>query len=336
MISLKYRPSYGKTGSLFGYSYHSTTVKNKLLERGVIFDQDSKYSLDIFAPIEWEPDKGKVNILYTMWEYDTFPDCFAERISRADYIITPSHWNKEVFEEKINKPVYVVPLGFDETIYKYYERKKSDEFTFLYCGDLNYRKGIAQLLKSWDYFKEKYSAIYDKSKLLIKTTMDSGCGLVSDEGKNIFVDSRILPFRENDSGLPPLSSVYNYANAFVFPSMGEGWGLTLNEAMATGLPSIYTHYAGVTEWCDLFMGYAVDYWLHHGEVKIDNEKIVGCNFCDADPACVADAMAFVYRNYDKALERGKFASERLHSSYTWDQSVTKLIDVIKEIQRIDK
>jgi len=41
-----------------------------------------------------------------------------------------------------------------------------------------------------------------------------------------------------------MAQLYCHADAFVLPSLGEGWGLPLAEAMAIGLPTIGTRWGG--------------------------------------------------------------------------------------------
>ena len=81
----------------------------------------------------------------------------------------------------------------------------------------------------------------------------------------VVVDTRRLPVDGADYCLPPvggdiknywiddkekwpgLVQMYHHAHAFCFPSMGEGFGLTLAEAMATGLPVIVPRMGGSYE-----------------------------------------------------------------------------------------
>ncbi len=57
-------------------------------------------------------------------------------------------------------------------------------------------------------------------------------------------DSLILPGVIPDDELPAL---YRLANAFVFPSVKEGWGLVVLEAIASGIPVITANQAPFTE-----------------------------------------------------------------------------------------
>lgn len=57
-------------------------------------------------------------------------------------------------------------------------------------------------------------------------------------------DALILPGVVPDDDLPAL---YRVADAFVFPSVQEGWGLVVLEAIASGLPVLTSHCAPFTE-----------------------------------------------------------------------------------------
>ncbi|NJK34479.1 MAG: MSMEG_0565 family glycosyltransferase [Oscillatoriales cyanobacterium SM2_2_1] len=54
----------------------------------------------------------------------------------------------------------------------------------------------------------------------------------------------LLPGVISDQDLP---SLYRCADAFVFPSLKEGWGLVVLEAIASGLPTVVSHRAPFTE-----------------------------------------------------------------------------------------
>lgn len=57
-------------------------------------------------------------------------------------------------------------------------------------------------------------------------------------------DSLVLPGVVPDADLPPL---YRLADVFVFPSVQEGWGLVVLEAIASGLPVVTSNQAPFTE-----------------------------------------------------------------------------------------
>ena len=67
--------------------------------------------------------------------------------------------------------------------------------------------------------------------------------------------SLILPGVMTDEDIPVL---YRCANAFVFPSIKEGWGLVLLEAIASGLPAIASNIPPFTEFLNDKSAFLVD------------------------------------------------------------------------------
>jgi glycosyltransferase-like protein len=67
--------------------------------------------------------------------------------------------------------------------------------------------------------------------------------------------SLILPGVISDRELPAL---YRCANAFIFPSIREGWGLVLLEAIATGLPIVTSNIPPFTEFLNSAQALLVD------------------------------------------------------------------------------
>jgi len=57
---------------------------------------------------------------------------------------------------------------------------------------------------------------------------------------------------------PDLVALYKVADAFVFPSVKEGWGLVILEAIAAGLPVIASNQAPFTEFLDSTQALLVD------------------------------------------------------------------------------
>ncbi|MGL5078679.1 MAG: glycosyltransferase, partial [Waterburya sp.] len=77
---------------------------------------------------------------------------------------------------------------------------------------------------------------------------------------NINLDtSLILPGVIADQDLPVL---YRCADAFVFPSIKEGWGLVLLEAIASGLPVITANIPPFTEFLSHQSAFLVDPHSH--------------------------------------------------------------------------
>jgi glycosyltransferase involved in cell wall biosynthesis len=117
-------------------------------------------------------------------------------------------------------------------------RRKLDlpEAFFLYVGSLEPRKNLPLLLKAWDRLQSKDFQL-----------------LVGGKAGHVFrrhglTETRNVRFlgRVDDEDLPTL---YSSAHAFIFPSLYEGFGLPLLEAMACGCPVISADTTSLPEVC---------------------------------------------------------------------------------------
>lgn len=112
----------------------------------------------------------------------------------------------------------------------------STDFLFLYVGQLIDRKGIKELVRAFI----KYTEIKDNIKLLIvgdgPLKRDLQNIVISYNCKNIiftgFIQYQKLP------------EIYAISDALILPSKEEVWGLVVNEALASGIPAVVSHFAG--------------------------------------------------------------------------------------------
>jgi glycosyltransferase involved in cell wall biosynthesis len=143
------------------------------------------------------------------------------------------------------------------------EGRDESTFTFLSIFKWEERKNWKMLLKTFlETFPNELTHVEPEQglgsditvRLLIKTQQlawstdpDQDLDLVYRHmGRPSGVDSRLLIVKDS---LPTamLPSLYRAVDAFVMPTHGEGWGLPLMEAMASGLPTIATGWGGHTE-----------------------------------------------------------------------------------------
>jgi len=106
--------------------------------------------------------------------------------------------------------------------------------------------------------------------------------------------SLVLPGMILDSELPAL---YRIADAFVFPSVKEGWGLVLLEAIASGVPVITSNQPPFTEFLSQTHAFLVD---------------------PNSPDAIAQAMRLIVQSdYSVSLVQ---QSQSVLASYTWEAS----------------
>ena len=103
-----------------------------------------------------------------------------------------------------------------------------------------------------------------------------------------------------------LNAVYNVADVFFTTHLGEGWGLTVTEAMATKTPVVVPDNTSMTE---IVMGYKVkqDSWVCLGTPDFDRIRPAGGDYVPAlNQALDNPNEEYVQGNYDFV------------NKYTWD------------------
>lgn len=147
----------------------------------------------------------------------------------ADAIFLASSFTKktlELFPGKLG-PVHLVPYGFPQ-VYKgkNYSKLSGRKLRLLYVGKLSQLKGVANLFEAVEYFKGKVELT------VVGREVIKGCKPLQKEIKA----HTWIPSLPNDKILELMRN----HDVFVFPSLFEGYGLVIAEAMSQGTPVITT------------------------------------------------------------------------------------------------
>lgn len=312
-------PEEKSIGNAFGYAVHNNTLRKHVAKIADI-TPEAEDVLFIVAP-EFFKGKilGKRNWLFTMFEAETMPVQWIRQIQIADYLLVPSTWVKDIFSKWFDKEkIFVVNHGV-EPVFEFKRRKMPNgkPFRFLWLGAPNPRKGWEEVIAIWD--KVGFSKV-PNMELYIKTTKYPKV----EKKANVILDGRKLSTRE-------LVKLYHSAHCFIFPTRGEGFGLTLAEAMRTGLPCIATEFSGVTDYFDSKVGYPVGYEI--GEVDIIDQTgkkvdtVLG-SFPKLEE--IIERMIEVVGDYKTAIKKGERASKRIRSKFTWPLAAQRLVNIIQE------
>jgi glycosyltransferase involved in cell wall biosynthesis len=342
-----------------GYTVHSRMMRKALAELGVELITDPAASFDLavhFAPIVpefYSPIPGARNLLFTMvelteptmWHTEKSPALLEETAA----LIVPCRHSKDVLARYYSREIHICLEGVSER-FAFHERRPpglDEPFRYLFVGQTyDPRKGHLVLLSAWQAWAAT-GLLPPNAELYIKTTKPLQNDLLFPwpwfDGWNghpeilevsvpqlprVTLDARNLPLAE-------LISLYNSAAVFIAPSQGEGWNLCLSDAAATGCPCIYTAWGGHLEYMDEAIGIPITEfsmipiwgkddagnWRKHGEGE---PSYYGAG---VDETTLILRMMAAYRHYPEALERGKRASERMHSCYTWEKAATRFIEI---------
>jgi glycosyltransferase involved in cell wall biosynthesis len=168
-------------------------------------------------------------------------------LKHSNQIITVSQFTKDeivkIYQLKEEK-IKVIHNGFNDRLYKKIaDEKKIAEVLnryglsrpyFLYVGRLEKKKNTPLLIEAFVKFKRHHEKRPEKLALI----GDASFGF--DEMKYIvhefnLTDEVLTPGWAREEDIP---YIFNGATAFILPSLHEGFGITLLQSLACGVPSI--------------------------------------------------------------------------------------------------
>lgn len=234
-----------------------------------------------------------------------------KRINKADALLSPCQWCDEVYQKRgITIPRFIVPLGIDTEIYRYIERPRRENFTFLWVGvqaghvnQLRDADRIGDRKRGWLVRQAFEELKLPNSRLILKhiphpnPPIDITMGGVREIAKWLTEEEYIALIAE--------------ADCMVWPTWGEGFGLPPLEMGATGIPAIVPNYSGIADYFDPAWCIDLPY-----EVKRvwDTMHITGACI---DIEALKDRMAWAYHNAATLREMGREGSKRIRRAWDW-------------------
>lgn len=290
-----------KADIFVGWSSFSLYSLRKAKELGVktILDHGSSHIVYQYEILKEE---------YKNWGYKpTFDDLPHPKViekelkeyKEANYIALSSLFAKRTFLEKgvpENKILYI-PYGVDLTHFKQVP-KQDNVFRIIFVGKVCLRKGFQYLVQAFSELKLK------NSELMVVGPLSNDIMPIFEKYKNNF----------NYMGRVPQNELYKYysqANVFVLPSIEDGFGMVINQAMACGLPVIATENTGGP---DIIRDGTDGFIIPIRDVEKLKEKIM-----------------FFYENQDVARKIGENAQNKAQSAFSWNDYGDKIFENYKKV-----
>lgn len=261
---------------------------------------------------------GKINIGYNVWESTRYPNSFFDLIKKYDQFWVASEWHRNCLIEQgyDSSKVKVVPEGIDSSIFCPVNNFSFDKFRFLVVGKWEYRKSTEEIIKNFlQCFKD-----HTDVELLLSVD-NSFLGLTGDKVKerldslDLFDDNiKIYNFPNTDEYLRLLKN----CNVFVSCARSEGWNLPLIEAMACGIPSLYSDWGAQLEFAKN-LGLPVKI---KGEVSAKNDfgnSVVG-NYCEPDWEDFRRVLRYSYENFKEVKNKALLESKFIRDTFTWENA----------------
>lgn len=221
----------------------------------------------------------------------------------ADYCVAASSFTAKSLEAAgvSSSRIRLLPLGADLTQFRLSARPTSGKFRVLFVGGVGQRKGIKYLLEAYNRMRSP------STELVVAGPLPADIRPLAKYSTFIRCTGRI----DQSEVIREMSS----AHVLVLPSVFEGFGLVIPEAMATGLPVIAsTHSAGP----DI---------IRHGQdgYIIEPDDIEGLAAHLSDLA--------VHRNLTDRM--GREAAERA-KDFSWDVHRRRVKHLLNEFLRLEQ
>ncbi len=127
---------------------------------------------------------------------------------------------------------------------------------------------------------------------------------------------------EQDVELHRRGGIYTGADCYVHPLRAEGFGMTILEAMACGLPVIATSWSGPAD----FLSPAYSYGLRHSSPVGERNRNGAILRYHVEPDLdhLIYLMQYIYQHHDEAKALGEKASAVAHRDWTWKNAAADL------------
>lgn len=268
---------------------HKVEFNDPTADVGIVFNHPSRAQ---FFPNQY-------NILYFPWESTEVHKGWDKVMDSVDELWTPSPWCADVYKNITDTPIYVYEHGVGPQ-WKRKLRTRGDTVKFFHQGAEAARKN------GWDAvsaFRRAFPAQQDVS-LSLKYYNRSMIEMPRTLG-------RVSYFNE-DWPLEKLIKFYHEQDIYIYPSSGEGFGLTPLQAMATGMPTItvgdWAPYADLLDPKLTLSGTLVtSNWpeIHPGQVyRIDFDDVV-------------DKMQYAYHNFEALAQQAYDLAPIVRKRYDW-------------------
>lgn len=219
------------------------------------------FTTDFFIrPPGWFSERSKKRIGYFYWECDKLPLPWAQSLTTADEIWAPCELVRRVcLESGFRGSIKIVPTPHRPWNINFSGRINLPEisdnsFKFYSIFQWHTRKGWKELLTGYltEFKKDddvililKVNSIHGPAgnKEIIDDINSLKRSLGLSFYPRLFLMDSFIPYEQ-------IQALHEYADCYVSPHHGEGWGMPIHDAIFAQKHLIVTKYGGVTEFLD--------------------------------------------------------------------------------------
>ena len=200
-----------------------------------------------------EVGKDRYRIGFWAWELEEFPARFDVGFGLVDEVWANSEFARDAIAERATVPVKAFPVPVPEVDVP---ARVAGPTTFLFAFDFN---STGQRKNPWGLVEAFHRAFAgrDDVRLVIKAINAHLHGSAAQRLRYAVGDDARIELLERYLSVEELSALYARCDAYVSLHRGEGFGLTVAEAMIRGIPVICTDYSATSEFVDDSVGWLI-------------------------------------------------------------------------------
>lgn len=297
-------------------------------------------AITYLPPSEYRHIDNKFPLVgFLVYEATRWPSEWVKQArNNLTHAIVPSKFNYNGLVESGFKRqnITIVPYGFNKKLYYPNKGKNEEEILdILFVGTPVNRKGLDILLRSITNAFDPEDNIRVTLKInpysgdiasrpYVMPNWEQECLQLRNEGYNTRLIFRLLP--ETD-----LSTLYREADVLCLPTRGEGFGLTLLEAMACGTPPLVTKWGGQLDFVNesnSFLLSNYNYITANNDVLSDPpSSSTDSKMVDPDETELSNKLRHLYDNPAELQKISENTSKSV-DHLTWEKTTQTLAETL--------
>ncbi|MDD2357135.1 MAG: glycosyltransferase [Thiovulaceae bacterium] len=279
------------------------------------------------------------------WEESKFPQEFVESFNKnLTLIFTMSHYVENLLiTNGIALPIATTGIIAEDILHinpKAFTFDLPNGFRLLHISSCFPRKGADILLNVFDLLNKEITLIVktfpnphndilkqiDNLNFTLEQTYEKDIFLYSKDGKKILLINKDIPQSQ-------INYLYQNSNSLVAPSLGEGFGLPMAEAMLFELPVITTGYGGQTDFCTDKTSWLLDFNFEFAKTHLSQHTSV---WATPTQNSLHETILNIYNSSNNELKQKTLpAKEYILQNYSSSKITKNILMAINKYDTLD-
>jgi 1,2-diacylglycerol 3-alpha-glucosyltransferase len=237
-----------------------------------------------------------------------------------DFLICNTKKHFSVFSE--HKQVFYVPWGTDTELFSLTDKKENlDRLDLFFSGGYNpvERKGLDLLLRAFNLVKKHNVFLHIHTQISLKDCLNKDDFEILNE---CIKDNKIQVYHKTIHA----PGMFYVGDVYVYPTRLEGIGLTIIEALSSGLPVIVPDEDPMTEFIDGF-DFSKKVKIHRKFCRSDGYY---WPLVEIDVNDLADKILFYINNINEIHLQKKITRELAVKKFTWNNNRNQICKIFTD------